>query len=115
VRSYFEANLALLADHPPFDFHSNEGVIFTRARNLPAARFHSAKVERSMISDGCVVGRGSSLKNTLLGVRSMVGPNVTMRDSILLGAHRFEPEEEFMGNGKQGIPPMGIGAGTVIE
>ena len=35
VKSYHEANLALAGDDPPFDFHSPEGVIYTRDA-LPA-------------------------------------------------------------------------------
>lgn len=36
IKSYHEAHLALASDQPPFDFHSPEGVIYTRSRNLPA-------------------------------------------------------------------------------
>src|SRR5437762_467673 len=39
VKNYHEANLALASDQPPFDFHSEEGVIYTRMRFLPASRF----------------------------------------------------------------------------
>src|SRR5439155_943760 len=35
IRAYHEANLALAGNDPPFDFHSPEGVIYTRMRNLP--------------------------------------------------------------------------------
>ena len=34
VKSYHEANLALVSDQPPFDFHSPDGVIYTRMRFL---------------------------------------------------------------------------------
>src|SRR5262249_10085420 len=33
--AYYEANLALAGDEPPFDFHTPEGVIYTHRRNLP--------------------------------------------------------------------------------
>ena len=38
VKAYHEANLALTSDNPPFDFHSEAGVIYTRMRYLPASR-----------------------------------------------------------------------------
>ena len=38
IKAYHEANLALAGDDPPFDFHSPEGVIYTRMRFLPASR-----------------------------------------------------------------------------
>ena len=55
IKSYHEANLALASDDPPFDFHSPEGVIYTRMRYLPASRVSGASLEQCLISDGCVV------------------------------------------------------------
>ena len=37
VKAYHEASLALAGDNPPFNFHSPEGVIYTRMRFLPAS------------------------------------------------------------------------------
>ena len=54
IKSYHEANLALACDNPPFDFHSPEGVIYTRMRYLPASRISGASLEHCLISDGCV-------------------------------------------------------------
>ena len=45
VKAYHEASLALAGDDPPFDFHSPEGVIYTRMRFLPASRISAASVE----------------------------------------------------------------------
>ena len=45
VKAYHEANLALAGDDPPFDFHSPEGVIYTRMRFLPASRVSGASAE----------------------------------------------------------------------
>src|SRR4029077_15095892 len=53
IKSYHEANLALAGDNPPFDFHSPEGVIYTRMRFLPASRVGAAQLDQCLISDGC--------------------------------------------------------------
>ena len=42
VKAYHEANLALASNDPPFDFHSPDGVIYTRMRFLPASRLSGA-------------------------------------------------------------------------
>src|SRR5213078_711968 len=73
VRAYHEANLALAGDDPPFDFHSPEGVIYTRMRNLPASRLGGAGLERCLVSDGCVVQAGTRLERCVIGVRSVIG------------------------------------------
>ena len=43
VKAYHEANLALARDVSPFDFHSPEGVIYTRMRFLPASRLFRSR------------------------------------------------------------------------
>jgi glucose-1-phosphate adenylyltransferase len=115
IKSYFEANLALASDSPPFDFHSPDGVIYTRMRNLPASRVNAADVVHSLISDGCYVEAGSRLERCVIGVRSQIGPNVELRDTILLGADRYETAGEKAANKKRGEPDVGIGSDTVIQ
>src|SRR5262249_52630081 len=68
VKSYQEANLALTADNPPFDFHALEGVIYTRMRYLPASRITGAKLDQCLISDGCVIMRGSTITRSVVGI-----------------------------------------------
>jgi glucose-1-phosphate adenylyltransferase len=115
IKSYFEANLALASDSPPFDFHSPDGVIYTRMRNLPASRVNAADVVHSLISDGCHVEAGSRLERCVIGVRSQIGPNVELRDTILLGADRYETAGEKAANKKRGEPDVGIGSDSVIQ
>ena len=90
IQAYHEANLALAGDNPPFDFHSPEGVIYTRMRFLPASRISGGcKMKQVLISDGCVIHPGADLENCVLGVRSRLGRNVTLRDVVMLGADRL--------------------------
>jgi glucose-1-phosphate adenylyltransferase len=115
VKSYHEANLALASDLPPFDFHSPEGVIYTRMRFLPASRISAASLEQCLISDGCVVSPGARIERCVVGVRSRVGRNATLRDSVVIGADRFETDAERIDNEKRGIPNLGVGQGSLIE
>ncbi len=115
VRSYYDANLALVEDEPAFDFHGSQGVIYTRARNLPAARLSRARIDRSIISDGCMVGQGATVNHSLLGVRTRIGANAHISDSLILGAHRYESAAEIETNLKTGVPPIGIGENSHIE
>jgi glucose-1-phosphate adenylyltransferase len=115
VKAYHEANLALAGDDPPFDFHSPEGVIYTRMRFLPASRICGASVKQCLISDGCVVHPGAMLERCVVGIRSVLGRGVTIRDSIFLGADRYETDAERAANRARGMPDLLIGDGTVIE
>jgi glucose-1-phosphate adenylyltransferase len=115
VKAYHQANLALTGDSPPFYFHAPEGVIYTRMRFLPASRVSSAQIDHCLISDGCLVKEGARLSRSILGVRSRLCPNVTMRDTIMIGADRYETDEERAHNRVLGIPDLGVGEGSVIE
>jgi glucose-1-phosphate adenylyltransferase len=114
LRAYHQANLALASDHPPFDFHSPEGVVYTHMRNLPASRVSAACVEQCLVSDGCVVEPGTRLERSVLGVRSRIGRNVTLRDTILLGANYFERDAPAAGRNPK-VPPLGVGDDSVLE
>ncbi len=115
IQAYHAANLALAGDDPPFDFHSPEGVIYTRMRYLPASRFSGATLSQSLISDGCVVQAGARLERCVLGLRSRVGRDVVLRDTVLIGADRYETDAERAENRRQGVPDLTVGDGSVLE
>jgi glucose-1-phosphate adenylyltransferase len=115
VKAYHEANLALAGDEPPFDFHSPEGVIYTRMRFLPASRVMGAKLQGCLISDGCVIESGTTLERCVIGVRSRIAARVTLRDTVVLGADRYETEAERASNRAAGRPNLLINEGAVIE
>jgi glucose-1-phosphate adenylyltransferase len=100
IASYHEANLALAGDNPPFDFHSPEGVIYTRMRNLPAARLGSAIVSQSLIADGCIIEDGARLERSVLGIRSRVGRNASFRRRPVrdTGTEEGEPSQGTAGH-----------------
>jgi glucose-1-phosphate adenylyltransferase len=115
IKAFHEANLALCGGNPPFDFHSPEGIIYTRMRFLPASRVSSATLKDCLISDGCVIQAGAKLERCLLGVRSLIGRDVTIRNSIVIGADRYETEPEKALNRSRGIPDVAIGEKTIID
>lgn len=115
IKSYHEASLSLCRDNPPFSFHSPEGVIYTRMRNLPASRVEAASSNGCLISDGCTVGSGSVLQGCVIGVRSRIGSNVHLENAVIIGADEIETAEERARNAADRIPDIGIGDGSVIR
>jgi glucose-1-phosphate adenylyltransferase len=115
IESYHSSALALASDHPPFDFHSPDGIIFTRMRFLPASRIEDAVLKQSLISDGCVVLPGTRIEESLLGVRSRVGRNCILKKVVMIGADRFETDAERIENRRKGVPDLNVGDGSVIE
>jgi glucose-1-phosphate adenylyltransferase len=115
VKSYHEANLALATDNPPFVFHAPEGVIYTRMRYLPASRVNAATLDHAIISDGCVIGSGTKITHSVIGVRTHIGNNVVIKNSVLIGADGYESTQQKAENQRRGLPNVGIGDGAVID
>ena len=90
IRSFYEANLSLAGDHPPFDFSAPEAPVYTRARFLPPTRIADAKIHNSLLADGCRIGKGTVIENSVIGLRCNVGENVTIKNSIVMGADFFD-------------------------
>ncbi len=84
VQAYYEANLALIAETPALDLYDPEWVIHTTSADLPAVEIgDSARVENSMISDGCRIH--GNVTRSLLSPGVYVAPDAIVRDSIILG------------------------------
>jgi len=115
VGAFHKANIDLAGDHPPFDFTQGEQPVFTRPRYLPCARILGASINHSLISDGCVIGRGSLIENSVIGVRAQIAENVTIRNSYIMGSDSYEQARHLADNARANRPNVGIGAGSVIE
>jgi glucose-1-phosphate adenylyltransferase len=114
IRSYFEANLALTEPIPPFDLYDELKPIFTHPRLLPATKVDGCTVRRSLISEGCIV-LASEIERSVIGIRSRIGAGARLRNSLMLGADYYETLEELEQATQRGVPPVGVGAGSVID
>lgn len=120
IRSFYEANLALAGEQPPFDFNAEEAPIYTRPRHLPATHIEAAEIRGSLLADGCLVGKGAVIENSVIGIRCRIAEGVTIRNSILMGADFYERPGTNDGSSagrpsSGGRPLVGIGEGTLIE
>jgi glucose-1-phosphate adenylyltransferase len=115
IRSYYQCNLDLAGPAPPFELSSAEAPIYSRGRFLPPSRIDGASIRASLVSDGCFVEQGAVIENSVIGLRCRIGRNVVIRNSVVLGTDFYESPEDLAAAAAQGIPPLGIGEGTIIE
>ncbi len=115
IGAFYEANLALAGDNPPFDFSLEESPIYSRPRFLPPTHFKNATIRGSLIADGCMIGDGTVIENSVIGLRCRIGKNVTIRDSILMGADFYQTVDERATDRGANHPPLGVGDGATIE
>ncbi|MGE5125882.1 MAG: glucose-1-phosphate adenylyltransferase, partial [Betaproteobacteria bacterium] len=64
--------------------------------------------------EGCIL-MGAEIERSVLGIRSRIGHGTRIRDSLVLGADYHETLEEIDRTQAKGLPPLGIGADSVIE
>ncbi len=115
VAAFHKANIDLTRPDAPFDFIYGNHPIFTRPRYLPCSRLAGVTVRDSLISDGCHIGKGSVIENSVIGVRAQIAENVTIRNSYIMGSDGYETEKQVAANLRANRPNLGIGAGSHIE
>ena len=106
----------MTSDNPPFCFYDAEGIIYTAyAFSACGNRLRAVQVERLLVSDGRFIDAGAKLRGCVVGVRSRVGKQVALTDTVMFGSNHFESDEERLANERQGIPAIGVGVGSVID
>jgi glucose-1-phosphate adenylyltransferase len=111
IRAFYDANLALAQPEPLFAFDDPSGPVYTRARFLPGSRIFDVKLDRVLLADGCVV-QGAEIRNSVIGLRSLIGDDVVIRDTVVMGADYYEGEAPQV---PAGTPLIGIGHGCRIQ
>ncbi|OYW11713.1 MAG: glucose-1-phosphate adenylyltransferase, partial [Planctomycetales bacterium 12-60-4] len=115
IRSFYEANLDLCRTDAAFRLDDENAPIFTHARMLPPTRCDGAQITQSLISDGSFIEPGAVIENSVIGLRCRIGRNVTIRNSVLMGADYFQSDAERLADAEAGQPAVGIGEGSFIE
>jgi glucose-1-phosphate adenylyltransferase len=114
IQSYFLANLALCDPIPPFDFYDAAHPIYTNPRFLPASKVSNCNIKNALISEGCIM-QGADIDRAVVGIRSRIGAGSRIRRSLLIGADEYETMRQMESTQARGVPPIGIGAESVIE
>jgi glucose-1-phosphate adenylyltransferase len=109
IRAFYEANLMLARRNPPFSFDDPVRPIYTHPRFLPGSRIYDVRLDQVLLADGCVV-QGAEIRNTVIGLRSVIGDDVVIANTILMGADFYEEPGRYGGR-----PAMGLANGCRIE
>ena len=115
VGAFHKANIDLTREDTPFEFAPGDNPVYTRPRYLPCSKLSGVTITDSLVADGCMIGKGSVIEHSVIGVRAQIAEGVTIRNSYIMGADDFESPRQREGNRKAGRPDLGIGAGSRIE
>ncbi len=111
IRSFYETNLSLTQEDPPYKFNSPTDPIYSRPRYLPSSIINGSNIDNVLLADGCHIHH-ANIKNSVIGLRSHICEKVTIRSSIIMGADYFDTQHRFLANQSVAI---GIGEGSQIE
>ncbi len=112
IQAFYEAHMGLLKNPPVFSFNVPGAPIFTRARFLPNIYSEKTNLEKARVAEGSYL-YGATVRNSIIGLRSMIRERTVIEDSIIMGADYYE-SEGTKGAAKQTIP-LGIGERSVIQ
>jgi glucose-1-phosphate adenylyltransferase len=114
IYSFFEANLELTKDLPPFNLFDNTNIIYSRARMLPPAKISGTTLEKTVLADGSIVN-ASRIEHSVVGIRARIGHGTTIVSTYIMGNDFYETIEQMESNVRKGIPKIGIGERCYIK
>ncbi|MFN9242707.1 MAG: glucose-1-phosphate adenylyltransferase [Cyanobacteriota bacterium] len=114
VKSFYEANLALADEEPPFSFFDEQAPIYTRPRYLPPSLVWDSHLTRTVLSEGCLLQR-CKVDHCVLGLRLRVEEGAVLQGTLAMGADSTESEADRQKLLAMGGVPLGIGAQSVIQ
>lgn len=114
IYSFYEANLALTLEIPPFNLFDNNQIIYSRARMLPPMKITGTHVESSIFAEGSII-RASKIINSVIGIRTRIGDGTEIISSYLMGSDYYETIIEMAECLKRGTPIIGIGQRCTIK
>ncbi len=93
----------------PFNFFHPHRPIYTHPRFLPATRTYDTRIDTSIIAEGCYLDT-CEIRDSVVGIRTHVGPGARITRSVLLGADYYQDED-----GGEGDVELGIGRNVVLD
>ncbi|MEX0747462.1 MAG: glucose-1-phosphate adenylyltransferase [Rhodothermales bacterium] len=114
IRSFFDANLMLAKRIPEFDMYNPHSPLYTNARILPPAKIVSAYVQESLIGEASVISN-SQIYNSVIGIRSFIGSNTTIKNTVFMGADYYPWHEPRLRDPVGGPERPGVDEGSYIE
>lgn len=108
IYSFFEANLALTLDIPPFNLFDNQKMVYSRARMLPPSKISGTTLEQTILAEGAII-HAEKISNSVIGIRSRIGTGSNIKSCYIMGNDSYETILEIAHNFERGIPKLGIG------
>jgi glucose-1-phosphate adenylyltransferase len=111
IDSFFEANIGLTDDIPKFDLYDKNKRVYTRARMLPTSKISNTDVQKSVISEGCIIS-AKKIERSVIGIRSRIGADSVITNTYMMGSDSYQSLDEVT---NPNIATLGIGERCTIN
>jgi len=105
IESFFDANLGLTDDIPKFNLYADDRV-YTRARILPTSKISGTLLNKTVISDGCII-HAAKIERSVIGIRSRIGKESVILNTYMMGNDSYESLKTIEENKIENL--LGIG------
>jgi glucose-1-phosphate adenylyltransferase len=114
IESFFEANIGLTDDVPKFNLFDDDNKIYTRPRLLPPTKFKKTSIDKSLVSDGCILN-AKEIVRSVIGNRSRIGDDTVIQNTYVMGNDFFQNIEEMNEDLRNNRQLVGIGERCFIN
>ena len=114
IRTFYETNINLTSIVPNFNFYDEKNPIYTHRRDLPPSKINQSVITATLTADGCIITQ-AELEHSIVGIRTVIEAGARLNGVFCMGSDFYETEEQKRVNREQGIPNIGIGAGSWIN
>ncbi|MFW5943287.1 MAG: glucose-1-phosphate adenylyltransferase, partial [Chloroflexota bacterium] len=114
IHRFYEVNLDMASPLPKFNLYDPKRPIYTRPRFLPGSKVEGGSLHNVLLADGGRI-QEATLRNSVIGLRSIIGHGVSIQRTIIMGADYYESHEDREENRRLGRPDIGIGPNSFIE
>ena len=114
IKAYFEANISFGSKNPPFDFYDENAPIYTHVRYLSPSKVEKATITSSIIADGCRI-ENATIKDCVIGVRSVVQSGSTLERVVMMGSDYYEDNDDIERLNVKQLPKIGIGKKCTLK
>lgn len=127
IESYHRVNLLLTDPVPKLNLYDEHYRFFSRPRFLPPAKIGEALVQRAIVCDGAVIGDGATVRKSIVGIRTVIGPGCNLDRVVHNGAGDYDfgasPGHAAALTGRHARPdlgaerriPLGVGEYSVVR
>ncbi len=114
IHSFWEAHLHLARKGPEFDMYSQKMPLYSNARMLPPAKIESSYIQDSLIAEASII-INAHISNSVIGIRSFVGYNTTIKNTIMMGSDYFPWHDKDLRESIDGPARPGVGEESYVE